>query len=1100
MSHLYLYFGGGENDIACEVETETWNAMFKWIELEPGNMETVKGLFLWTDNLNMSLKKREVIDAIACIGITTETEGRWWTNWKATVHRRWGCKCGVEGVSLGTVNSRQRRQREGVSDGGTPSRRTGWSAGGTSKTYLSRTSEKRDDRRMEKLEGIRRRFLWGGDEDKRKIHWVAWEKVVTPKKKGGLGVGSIKAINIGLLVKWWWRLKTQPHSLWRKFIFGVHNLGKKPPDYLARKNMTGVWKNIAEMEKILMQIGVGFHDLFDNSSGTLHCRIGGQDDYRVAAIRSLFDLSPSPTSGPLIKWYKEIPSKVACFVWRASMCRIPTADALSFFFSAQKILDSNLRIDQDKAADGSETQKIVSADADQRAVTETFRSCANISAGMRRGKGLAPRQELPKRGSPKQGSSPKLEASEAGSESEAGVTEAAWSPRRRKNNTSEGITCRDTRRFLIGHHKAGFDFQCSPLIFQHTLPRLCGDIEESADHILVNCRLAKDIWSWLWRWVGVQDCNAASIGDILEFLNTMGGSSRKKLTLTVICYGAFWRLWLARNERSFQKRFSSASSIMDDIIALIGTIISFECMMKNPECGYSGMESVFSGFVLDPEKCNQLSLEEKRKLVHRIAHWSEDAPKILSSLTRKELLEIICAEMGKERKYSGFTKLRMIQHLLKLVSKHPTTKNPSSLDFSPSKKQKPFEGPLGTMDLSESRKEQRVCQNLACKAMMSPEDAFCKRCSCCICYKFDDNKDPSLWLTCDWDSGDDPRPCGMSCHLQCAVGHDKAGIRISGNYKKLDGGFYCVSCGKLNGLMRSWRKQLVFANDARRVDALCLRVSLSHKILEGTLKHQKLLKIVESAALILENEVGSIGLASVKMDRRLVNRLSCSSQVQKLCTSAIEAFDLSCSNSTLNGFQPNTIPNCRISFEESTPTSTTIVLDYEPTSFQGFFGCRIWHRKSTLKAYPKEATYIVLNPEKRFKIANLDPSTEYLCMVSFFSNTKVLGFWESNWTTNTAANTQTDSTTDFPCTPCKSDGTKKGKKNEYEYAVGVVKGLEDDGFLCKDFRVKFLTWFSLKASMQQRRVVNVFVDALIDDPPSLAEQLLDTFSDEIRGR
>lgn len=201
---------------------------------------------------------------------------------------------------------------------------------------------------------------------------------------------------------------------------------------------------------------------------------------------------------------------------------------------------------------------------------------------------------------------------------------------------------------------------------------------------------------------------------------------------------------------------------------------------------------------------------------------------------------------------------------------------------------------------------------------------------------------------------------------------------------------------------------------------------------------------------------------------------------------------------------------CRISFEESTPTSVTIVLDYEPHLFEYFFGCRIWHRKSTLKTYPKEATYIVLNPEKRFKLTNIDPSTEYSCMVSFFSNKKVLGFWESKWSTSkdieVNANTQTDSTTDFPCTPCKSDGTTKAgprgepKKNEYEYTVGVIRSLEHNGHLSKDFRVKFLTWFSLKATMQQRRIVNVFVDTLIDDPPSLAEQLLDTFADEICGR
>lgn len=41
------------------------------------------------------------------------------------------------------------------------------------------------------LEKIRRRFLWGGDEKKHKIHWFAWEKVLAPKELGGLGVRSL---------------------------------------------------------------------------------------------------------------------------------------------------------------------------------------------------------------------------------------------------------------------------------------------------------------------------------------------------------------------------------------------------------------------------------------------------------------------------------------------------------------------------------------------------------------------------------------------------------------------------------------------------------------------------------------------------------------------------------------------------------------------------------------------------------------------------------------------------------------------------------------------------------------------------------------------
>lgn len=96
--------------------------------------------------------------------------------------------------------------------------------------------------------------------------------------------------------------------------------------------------------------------------------------------------------------------------------------------------------------------------------------------------------------------------------------------------------------------------------------------------------------------------------------------------------------------------------------------------------------------------------------------------------------------------------------------------------------------------------------------------------------------------------------------------------------------------------------------------------------------------------------------------------------------------------------------------------------------------------------------------------------------------------------------------TNAPSTPCKSDGTKgvihtSGKKqlkeSDYEYSVRVIRKLEHDGHLEADFRVKFLTWFSLKASTQERRVVSVFIDTFIDDPPSLAGQLLDTFMDEI---
>lgn len=65
---------------------------------------------------------------------------------------------------------------------------------------------------IDTLEKLRRSFLWGGIGGKAKIHWVDWSKIVAEKKDGGLGVGTLKAQNIALLTKWWWRLINDKES------------------------------------------------------------------------------------------------------------------------------------------------------------------------------------------------------------------------------------------------------------------------------------------------------------------------------------------------------------------------------------------------------------------------------------------------------------------------------------------------------------------------------------------------------------------------------------------------------------------------------------------------------------------------------------------------------------------------------------------------------------------------------------------------------------------------------------------------------------------------------------------------------------------------
>nr|GEZ57674.1 RNA-directed DNA polymerase, eukaryota [Tanacetum cinerariifolium] len=72
------------------------------------------------------------------------------------------------------------------------------------------------------MESIRNNFFKGADPSKKKITWVAWDKILASKKKGGLGVSSFHALNRPLLLKWEWRFVSQDDSLWSRVIQAVH--------------------------------------------------------------------------------------------------------------------------------------------------------------------------------------------------------------------------------------------------------------------------------------------------------------------------------------------------------------------------------------------------------------------------------------------------------------------------------------------------------------------------------------------------------------------------------------------------------------------------------------------------------------------------------------------------------------------------------------------------------------------------------------------------------------------------------------------------------------------------------------------------------------
>jgi hypothetical protein len=112
---------------------------------------------------------------------------------------------------------------------------------------------------VKKMEGIQRRFLWGGVGDKKKVCWVKWRNVCQPRSKGGLGVRDIKLVNISLLAKWKWRLIDDVPTLWKVVLEDKYGprvslrsrlVGEVWPSYASRW-----WKDLMGLED---QGGGGF--------------------------------------------------------------------------------------------------------------------------------------------------------------------------------------------------------------------------------------------------------------------------------------------------------------------------------------------------------------------------------------------------------------------------------------------------------------------------------------------------------------------------------------------------------------------------------------------------------------------------------------------------------------------------------------------------------------------------------------------------------------------------------------------------------------------------------------------------------------------------
>jgi hypothetical protein len=139
-----------------------------------------------------------------------------------------------------------------------------------------------------------RRFWWGEEENKRKVHWEAWDTLTDPKSFGVIGFRDPKCFNQALLARQGWRLLHKPNSLCARLLKAKYYPNGNLLDTVFNKYSSSSWKGVEyglELLKkgIIWRVGNGnsiriWRDNWIRRNGTL--KITGKKGQKIKVEKS----------------------------------------------------------------------------------------------------------------------------------------------------------------------------------------------------------------------------------------------------------------------------------------------------------------------------------------------------------------------------------------------------------------------------------------------------------------------------------------------------------------------------------------------------------------------------------------------------------------------------------------------------------------------------------------------------------------------------------------------------------------------------------------------------------------------------------------------
>ena len=97
---------------------------------------------------------------------------------------------------------------------------------------------------------------------------------------------------------------------------------------------------------------------------------------------------------------------------------------------------------------------------------------------------------------------------------------------------------------------------------------LCGNGEETTNHLLVQCEFASVIWRKVLDWMGINFITPHNLVSHFACWSSSSGSRRLFKAFCLIWHAVIWSIWKERNARIFNHNLKRFDEVVDDIKAL----------------------------------------------------------------------------------------------------------------------------------------------------------------------------------------------------------------------------------------------------------------------------------------------------------------------------------------------------------------------------------------------------------------------------------------------------------------------------------------------------------------------------------------------------